>query len=192
VRLFIAIEFPEPLRRNTQAFARSVAKEIPDPQRQLRWVGENQLHLTLKFLGETPEEKLQPLAAALEEVAERFAPFSLGLGGLGSFGSRDHLRVIWLGMKEGSETAGKLAESVESACQELGFAPENRHFHPHITLARCKAGNCRTDLGALPAHVVETPLGSFIADHLALIKSTLTPDGPRYEILKRFPLKATG
>ncbi len=188
MRLFVAIEFPKDVAAKTSERVRALADVLKDPRGALRWVGPEQLHVTLKFLGETRDDKVPPLKSAIQDAASKHQPFSLELGGVGGFGGQDGYRVIWLGMGEGSEKAGKLADSVEAACEALGFARENRRFHPHVTLARCKTGSCRVEMKSLKPELTQDPVATFTVDHIALIQSTLTPSGPKYDVLDRFPL----
>ena len=135
MRLFVAIKFPDPLRREIAQWMQSLSHEIPDPKRRLHWVKEEQLHLTLKFLGQTEEDRLPRLSQALELAVKEHPCFSVSPAKVGHFGGR----VIWLGLKTGGEEVTKLAQSIEESCEALGFARESRHFHPHITLSRSKA-----------------------------------------------------
>jgi RNA 2',3'-cyclic 3'-phosphodiesterase len=92
------------------------------------------LHLTLRFLGNVESSGLAALASSLRKVA--FEPFELRLGKLGTFGRGKSVRVVWLGPEEGIDSLVDLAREVEARCAELGFAAEERPYHPHLTLAR--------------------------------------------------------
>jgi 2'-5' RNA ligase len=188
VRLFVAIEFPKDVSAKAIERISALAQVLKDPYGALRWVGREQLHVTLKFLGETREDKVSSLKSAIQDAASKHHPFSLELGGVGGFGGQDGYRVIWLGIGEGSEKAGKLTDSIEAACELLGVPRENRRFHPHVTLARCKTGSCRVDMKSLKPELTQTPVAVFPVDHIALIQSTLTPSGSKYDVLERFPL----
>ena len=117
----------------------------------LRWVPADNLHLTLRFLGNVEPERLERLAASLRGVS--FAPFGLGLDGVGSFGRSSAVRVVWLGVGEGQSQLASLAAEVEKRCADLGFEPEERPYNPHLTLARARdrGGAKLPDLPAPPA-----------------------------------------
>jgi 2'-5' RNA ligase len=184
MRLFIAINFPDSLRREMAQWVQSLAGAIPDPEHRLHWVKEEQLHLTLKFLGETREDRLPRLHQALKMAATDHPSFSLSLAKLGHFGGR----VVWLGLETGTQEVTKLAESIEEGCDALGFVRENRHFHPHITLARSKVNPGTIRLADLPPPIAQKTFGPLSVIEVGLIRSTLTPRGSAYETLERFPL----
>jgi 2'-5' RNA ligase len=186
MRLFTAIEFPEDVAQKTYDFLCSLAKEFDDPG--LRWVGRDQMHLTLKFLGEVDDAKVGPLGNSVKTAAAKLGSFGIQLQGIGGFGSRSAYRVIWLGTQQGAENAQKLAESIESVCEPLGFPRENRQFHPHVTLARCKTGSCRVALDTLKPELSQNLVAAFTVRQAALIRSTLTRRGAIYETLEEFPL----
>src|SRR4029077_9287004 len=112
VRLFVAIEFPQDVAGKAMERIGALSQVLKDPRGALRWVGREQLHVTLKFLGETRDDKIPSLQSAIQNVVSKHQPFSLELGGVGGFGGQDGYRVIWLGIGEGSEKAGKLAEAI--------------------------------------------------------------------------------
>ena len=186
MRLFVAIEFPNDVATKVSERMRALANVLKDPRSALRWVGREQLHVTLKFLGETRDDKVPSLKTSIQDALSKHRLFSLELGGVGGFGGQDGYRVIWLGIGEGAEKAGELANSIETACEPLGFPRENRRFHPHVTLARCKTGSCRVDRKSLKPDLTGNPVGTFRVDRVALIQSTLTPQGSKYAVLERF------
>jgi RNA 2',3'-cyclic 3'-phosphodiesterase len=191
VRLFIAIELPDHTKSEISALLESLGSALNDPHRALRWLKPSQFHLTLKFLGEAPEEALPNLQSALDQAAGRHIPFTLRLSGLGSFNQGPKLKVIWLGVEEGAAELSALAKELEEACEGAGFPREQRTYHPHLTLARAKMpfpvdafedGNRR---GSWPA-VGSVPVGA-----LALIQSVLTPRGPIYTPIHESKLKSS-
>jgi len=126
-RLFIAVDLPVPVKK--------ILSEIKQEFTGARWVGSNELHLTLRFLGDADDNQFAALKAALAPI--RFAPFPLTLCGLGRFPPGRHPHVLWVGM-ESSLPLAHLQQQVERAAIEAGFPPEERPFSPHITLARLK------------------------------------------------------
>jgi 2'-5' RNA ligase len=150
----------------------------------LRLVKPELVHVTIKFLGELPEEKVGHVTEALGRV--RFAPFPVRVLGMGAFPGRA-VRVVWLGLTGNFQ---ELYLNVEQALKHLGFAPEARGFSPHVTLARVARPNeeMNRQLGDRIADFSSSDLGSFTVDRFYLKKSTLTPGGPIYEDLAGFPL----
>lgn len=126
-RLFVAIDLPEEVKSLLSGFNR----ELPIA----RWVGTDELHLTLRFLGEVGEDTFSAIRSALSKVS--FASFPLTLCGVGHFPPRRHPRVLWVGM-EPCEPLLKLQQDVELALMDAGISPDDRPFSPHITLARLK------------------------------------------------------
>jgi len=183
MRLFIAIQIPQDLRQEIALWMKALAQLIPDPKGRLHWVKENQLHLTLKFLGETREDQVQPLRQALKAVAAVHAGFSMRLTKVGHFGGR----VVWLGIETGTKETAALAGSIEDGCQMLGFVRESRAFNPHITLARSKFNPGTLRLADLPHPITQKIFGPFTVFEVGLIQSTLTPQGAIYKTLEKFP-----
>ncbi|HXK34125.1 MAG TPA: RNA 2',3'-cyclic phosphodiesterase, partial [Dehalococcoidia bacterium] len=189
LRLFVAVELPAAAR---EALARTAgamrAAGIGDG---LRWVRPEGIHITLKFLGATPARQADEVAAALRRVAARGRPLQLQPGGLGSFGGRRSMRVVWLGIGGETDALAALAASVDEAVSPFGFEPERRPFAAHLTLARVREAAPPDERARLHAALaaVETPaVAAFIAGHLSLMRSTLSPSGARYEALATFRL----
>jgi len=176
MRLFIAIEFPPEITERLSQAASSL------PPRGLALVKEENLHLTLKFLGEVEEDKLPSIISALEGC--RSPPFPVSVKGVGAFPSERSVRVVWAGV-EGKGLV-ELAGCVESALEKIGFQKEVRPFTGHITLARAKA---KADVRGFLARFRDFDFGSCTISRLVLKKSTLTPKGPIYEDLHALELR---
>jgi 2'-5' RNA ligase len=131
MRLFVAVNFPLRLRRKIARLCRPLDEAgIPGS-----WVEPDQVHLTLKFIGETPATQVEPLSDALEEVAARFRPFALRFGPIGAFPSPRRPRVVWLGV-EATPELRFIKDDLERRLGELGIEREERPYQPHITLGR--------------------------------------------------------
>ncbi len=176
-RLFIAIDLPEELK---QKFG-TIKKRFDLPQ--ARWVKEENLHLTLKFLGDVEKEKIKKINFTLEKLTRNFPVFSLRTAEFGAFPNLNKARVLWVDVKEGKETVQKLAALIENKLSKIGFEKEKRSFEPHITLARLKK----------PVPVSFWPSidwsYSFEVNQVILFESFLKPTGPIYTPLNAFPLK---
>ena len=178
MRCFVAVELPSPMREEIGRLQSRIATA------GLRLVKSELVHVTIKFLGELPEEDVGPVTEALGKVT--FAPFPVRVSGMGAFPGRA-IRVVWLGLAGNFQ---ELYRKVEQALKPLGFAPEARGFSPHATLARVARPNEEMNrrLGDRIADFSSSDLGSFTVDRFYLKKSTLTPGGPIYEDLAGFPL----
>ena len=184
VRLFIAISFPPSLR---QAIASATA-----PMRRaastVAWVSEERLHLTLKFLGEVDEDRVQPLADALRGVGRGHRRLSLRVGGLGAFPTLRQPRVIWMGVERESRLE-LLRHDIEAACDGLGYQVEGRAFRPHVTLGRARDGLAAEEARALATAARAISYGEMMDVHsIDLMASERVPDGPRYRVVAAAPL----
>lgn len=175
VRAFFAVEVP-----TTEAI-RGLLGSLRATGERLKVVTSENLHLTLKFLGEVPEAQVEGLAAALEAACRGHGPISVTVAGTGAFPQWSSPRVLWLGVEEGGGLVA-LANVLEERCLPLGFPPEGRPFSPHLTIARVKEGNPRSAVAKLRDHQGDT-FASFVVDKVKLKKSTLRPGGPLYEDL---------
>jgi len=179
-RLFVAIDLPEEVKRGMAG----ISGNLPGA----RWVPGNQLHLTLRFIGEADEALFQAIETALAGV--RGASFSLALKGVGHFPPGKHPRVLWVGMEESGPLL-ELQHVVESALAAAGIAPEERRFSPHITLARLK----ETPAAAVAG--VEERFGAFRTEpfpvrEFHLYSSTLAREGAIHKREASYPLVAGG
>lgn len=176
-RLFIAIRPPEAIR--------DLLIDAMDDGPELRWVGDEQLHLTLRFVGEVERPLANDLAAALSRL--RSGRFELRLCGLGRFDQRNG-GALWAGV-EPKQPVAALAAKVERACQEVGLEPERRAFHPHITLARWKGRSSRA-ADALVEQTRGLSSEPFAVDRFVLYESHLSRHGPHYEEVADYRLLA--
>ena len=155
----------------------------------VRPVKSNQLHLTLKFLGEVTDAQLGAIKQVIQTI--EFPSFDISLEGMGCFPNLNYIRVAWIGMKEGSENLKQLAELVEGKLNPIGFPREKRRFSPHLTLARIKKlrNSDKKQLTTIIQNSKTIHIGVQLIDELILKKSTLTPKGAIYENLLVVPLK---
>ena len=179
IRCFVAVDLPEGMHEDIRRIQERIATN------GLRLVRPELVHVTLKFLGDVPAEKVDRIAKALQEV--NVPPFSAQIKGMGAFTGRS-IRVVWLGL-EGDFSS--LYQQVEQAMSSFGFEREARGFSPHLTLGRVSHPSTEMTRLLAPkiAALSDTNLGSFTVDHFALKKSTLTRGGPIYDNLACFPLQ---
>ena len=187
LRLFVAIDLPEDVRE-------SLGRLQTDLRRHdlsgLRWTRPQGVHLTLKFLGETPASSLAAIEAALARAVSGMPSFRLALGAPGTFGNRRGPRVLWVDVEGELQPLQQLQAAIERELAAAGFAPEERGFSPHLTLARVpqppRPGLAERVGRALEA--VASPRGEFEATELLLMRSKLQPGGAVYSRVAAFPL----
>jgi 2'-5' RNA ligase len=187
-RVFVAIELPAAVRRRLIEHINRLRSTMPDVRAS--WSREENLHLTLKFLGDTPLPKVQALAQAAQRAASGVQPFEIILGGCGAFPSRGLPRVLWVGI---ADPTGKLAElhrMLEGECAKAGFPREVRPFHPHLTIARMRNPHNSRDLEAIHKEIGFEPEAVF-ASELAVIRSELRSEGSRHTVISRCSFLST-
>ena len=171
MRAFIAVSIPPDLRKEISKLQQKL------PPKGVRPAKPENLHITLKFLGEVDSQALQKAKQLLSEV--EFSPFEISLQGTGAFPSEHHAKVIWAGCR--SDELGMLAEKVGSALAPIGFKSEK--FSAHITIARVKG---KAQLEKFFSETKGAEIGKFKANSFELMKSTLAPEGPVYESIGTF------
>ncbi len=174
-RLFVAIRPPERIR--------DLLIDAMDDSPALRWVGDDQLHLTLRFIGEVERPLADDVVAALARV--RFPAFELAVKGVGRFEQRNG-GALWAGVEPRAPVA-ELSAKVERACVAAGLAPERRAFHPHITLARWNRRNAEAVIAFERRHA-DLASSPFTVGEFILFESHLSRHGPHYKIVTAFPL----
>ncbi len=178
MRAFVAVSPPLEVR---EALA-GAARELPVVG-EVRWIRPENVHLTLKFLGDVSREDLPRIAGALEQVSLRHGPFEAGLSSFGGFPSARRARILWAGIGEGSEPLRALARDVEASLEPLGFEREDRAYVPHLTLGRARGRPV-----ALEAVETPSPIPGFRVRSVELVESVLGGGGPTYSTLATYPL----
>ncbi len=180
MRLFVAMDIPEDVRRSLA----SLAANLRTTCRNASWVRIEDLHITLKFIGETSAEKTEMIKTALAAIPCR-TPISISFHGLGFFPNERRPRVLWAGIEAGSELTA-LAAAVETALHPLGIAPEERSFSPHLTLARFDTPRGLDALHAAIEKAGPIEFGATTAKEFHLYQSVLKPGGAEYTRLATF------
>lgn len=189
LRLFCAIELPPEVRARAAGYAAGLRARAPEVRAS--WEREEKLHLTLKFFGDTEEDRVQALTEALERAASLINPFELVLHGTGAFPPSGSPRVLWLGVSEPSGLLNKLHEQVEDECSRRGFARERKRFNPHLTIARLRSPEGARRIAALHKGM-DFETEAFSVTEIVLIKSLLGPQGSSYTKLSHHKLKSEG
>jgi 2'-5' RNA ligase len=186
MRTFIAIELEPDLRRPLI----KLLNEVLPPSRDVRWCTQNQLHVTLKFLGEVRADQLPQVCAAAQTASAQVPPFSLRIKGLGGFPSPRSPRVLWCGVDDPTGSCRRWVELADPLFARLGFTPESRAFTPHITLGRSRgpAGGrvLREALETAPPPETEP----MTVRQIIVFESRLLPTGAEYTPLATLPLAA--
>ncbi len=182
VRTFVALTVPESLVVAVRRIQGRARIELP---RGLRWTRPEQAHMTLAFLGDVPAERLGDLAAIVRDVASGFAPFEVQVSSIGGFPRAQRPRVIWAGVA--GEPVPIFSELHERLWERIApikprTKPEDRPFHPHITLARVPGPQPPKLAGWMEKHA-DWDFGPWPVSEVALIRSVLTPSGPNYETI---------
>jgi len=184
IRAFLAIELPDALRPGLT----QVQGEFKRSRADVRWVPVGNIHLTLKFFGNVPEDEIEALAQAARQAAAQAAPLQLQVTIAGAFPSPNAPRVVWLGLGGDLLPLTRLYYGLEKAFTALGYLPEGRAFNPHLTLGRVKSPANRERLARLLAQLPPLNWPPFTVKELVLFQSVLSPQGSKYTPLQVIPL----
>ena len=185
IRSFLAFELPEEIK----GVLSRVSEELKKSPLDVRRVKTENIHLTVVFLGNVPEEHISPVSEAAEEVCQRYSPFNVSLKGAGVFGSKKRPRVLWIGLEGDMERMSCFRDDLQKGLAIFGIKQEKRRFRPHLTLGRFRKdsrADARLDEflssnGDLTSPVC--PVGE-----LFLFRSDLNPGGAVYSKMKSWPL----
>ncbi|MEA3329041.1 MAG: RNA 2',3'-cyclic phosphodiesterase [Candidatus Omnitrophota bacterium] len=176
MRAFIAIEIP----RDVKSELSQIIDTLRSSQADVKWVKPQDVHLTLKFLGNIDQSRLKEIQNILDRVAKTENSFEMSMEDLSAFPNPSFPRVIWTGLKQGSQNTLDLAKKIECELAKIGFAKEKRPFHPHLTLGRLRSPKNRDKLSVLLSSTTFKSQSRIKVTHLNLIQSTLTPTGSIY------------
>ncbi len=188
VRLFIACEVPEDVKQDIGKVIETLRGRSGSA---VRWIRPEGVHVTLKFLGEVPTKKLPSVKLAIQEAVVGHSPFELEFSNIGTFGGREGLRIMWVGIAGDVLRLEALVRAVNAALAVVGFEPERRPFRPHLTL-----GRVRDEIPTRQRAEIEVAVGkmavpgtSWRTTQVSLMRSRLTSAGASYEVLATFPLR---
>jgi 2'-5' RNA ligase len=178
MRLFIALPIPPAVEEELGR----IISLLREKGGRVKWVEPQNIHLTVRFLGDTEERLVKNLSALIDATAAEYEPVETAIDRLGAFPNLRRPRVLWAGLSENTEVLAQLAGRVELAVRKLRFKKEPKRFQPHLTLGRVKDP---TTLEALTTYLQEFTLEAIPVtfDRLTLFKSTLTPQGTIYDRL---------
>ncbi|MGQ9824209.1 MAG: RNA 2',3'-cyclic phosphodiesterase [Desulfotomaculales bacterium] len=190
LRLFWAVNLPPAIKARLAA----LQEKLKEARADAKWVEEENLHLTLQFLGNVEASRVSAILAGMQSTVGNFPAFRLRISGLGFFPDARRPRVLWAGTAGDLSSLRQLQKLVEKANLSFGFGPEKREFSPHLTLARLRSPR---GLGPLIKKVEESKdaaadLGELAVSSVDLMKSELGPRGPAYTLLGAAGLNPAG
>jgi 2'-5' RNA ligase len=190
IRTFIAVEADPSIRKSAAALIDRLRQSAAD----VKWVAPENLHLTVKFLGDVNADDVAAVCEAVERSVAEVSPFELDFGGAGAFPNLRRPQTIWLGVREGNERMANLADRVERALKRFGFRRETRQFRSHLTLGRMRrdgGGPGGRELAELLAQFADYEAGRMPVEEIVVFSSQLERTGPIYEAMRRAPLGGT-
>jgi len=182
VRAFLGIDIKEP---ELLSKIMNVQRKLNSDAAKMKLVEIENIHYTIRFLGDTPLEKIDEIKKHLERV--KFDPFDIEVAGVGAFPNTYRPRIIWVGAKLNEEHITNLKLAIDKSLRELGYHLEKRKFTPHATIARVKYVKDAIHLSASLDELAESSIGMMTVSEVTMKKSTLTPTGAIYENLWHIP-----
>ncbi len=190
VRSFIAISLPEDIVKRLAQQVASIKEVVP--RDVIRWVQEDNIHLTLKFLGNVPSNDLKEIANSIQRLAARHAAFAFEVVSFGCFPNLNSPRTLWIDIREPSGALSSLQSDLEDELAGLGFPRERRRYHPHLTIGRVKRNVHRDAITALAESLTQVKVGRIgvvqVRD-IRLMRSDLHPTGAVYSQLSAAALE---
>ena len=184
IRSFVSIDLDD---EKVLSQVESITSSLSSLGGDLKPVERENIHLTLKFLGNVSAAKLDEIKSALVQVT--FPPFSLEIKGAGAFPNLKRMNVVWVGVGEGWSQIVLIFEQTEKLLHQLGFSRETRPFSPHITIARVKSGRKRDEIAAFLGHLTDESFGTLNVESVRLKQSVLSSSGPKYSTLYEVPAR---
>lgn len=176
IRSFIAIELSGEIKEELAGLIETLRSSGAD----VKWVKAENIHLTLKFLGHIPTEKIERIKGVLDDAASKSRAFRINLSGVGAFPKLSYPRVIWVGISTGEDNVKEIYNSLEGKLEGEGFQKEQRPFSAHLTIGRVRSPKNRQNLKSSIEGLKFSSGKSLDVDHITLFQSTLTPHGPIY------------
>ena len=188
-RVFCAIDFPQVIREEVMAHSLRLRRAVPDSQAS--WSRLDNIHLTIKFLGETPQSRVELLSRAAANATEGHGSFPIRVGGSGVFPTRGDPKVLWIGIEDLKGRLAELYMRLEDECAKAGFKEDARPFHPHLTVARLRKPRHARTLASAHKGMEFEPVEITVSE-LLVIRSKLSSEGSRYTVISRHRLDLPG
>ena len=187
IRTFVAVQLPQEIHRRLAKIARTLGESRAD----VKWVSEENFHITMKFLGPVEQDRMDDVLKAVESSSSGLSPFDLRLVGLGAFPRIANPSVIWAGVSEGTQELQTLAGRLEDSLERAGFPRESRKFSAHVTLGRTRSTRGAEQLGASIERLRNEEIGHFTVRRIAVMRSDLRPSGPIYTPIADFEMEGS-
>jgi 2'-5' RNA ligase len=188
MRCFIAIDMPDDIRAELADLQKELAGKVDIRKGDVKWVEPESMHLTLKFLGEVPDNQIVEICNITKEVASRYKGFDFAVREAGSFGGRS-ARILWVGAGSECPELLELQQDLEDELADAGWPKEGRQFSGHLTLCRIRNSKAGEKLGRLIEEYKDYDLGTVHAGSITVFESQLTPQGPLYTPLGNYKLQ---
>ncbi|MHC4157569.1 MAG: RNA 2',3'-cyclic phosphodiesterase [Planctomycetota bacterium] len=188
MRVFVAIDVDDEIKKALGDLQERLRNSVDIKKGDVKWVRPENVHLTLKFLGEIKDEKVVEVCNIVESVASRHKGFELDIESVGYFGGGS-ARVLWVGTGVGSDNLRQLAEELEQELASAGWPRENRKFSSHLTLCRIRNSSAGAKLAQMSEDYKDFKLGIVSADSVLVYQSQLRPTGPIYTRLGSYKLQ---
>jgi 2'-5' RNA ligase len=187
IRTFIAVDLDKVVRQRTIA----LQETLKESGTEVKWVGPENLHVTLLFLGEVDEREVPEVCRLVAETAGEHPKFTMSVESSGGFPNSLRPRIVWVGVGAGTQELCSIHDDLETAFLNLGFRREDRKYSPHITLGRVKSDRPTESLATALAQQAGWKGGEIQVTELLVMGSKLTPEGPEYTVLSRAKLGKT-
>jgi 2'-5' RNA ligase len=188
MRVFIAIDIDEVIKQDLADLQRELQGKADIKKGDAKWGNPDDIHLTLKFLGEIKDAQAVEVCNITKDVAGRHARFDIDVQTVGHFGGKS-ARVLWVGSGHGCEELLQLQQDLEEQMALAGWPEEGREFSAHLTLCRVRNSKAGFKLAQLAEEYKDFKLGTMPAEAVSVYQSQLTPSGPVYTVLGRYELK---
>lgn len=182
-RSFIAVELDDEIRERLVR----VQERLENTGGDLKMVEPENIHLTLRFLGDVSRSKLRAVEDVLNDISYP-DPFEIQVSSLGVFPNPSYIRVVWAGVDDGSEELKSIRSEIDQGLSGIGISSDDKDFTPHYTIARVKSGKAKEKIRSLVENNSDRKWGEYVADEIDLMKSELTSEGPIYSTLETFEL----
>lgn len=185
MRCFIAIDMPEDIKRSISDFISKIDHKI----KGIRWVLPENIHLTLKFLGELEDNQIKEVKKKISDISSNHSNFDINISKIGGFPTLKKPNILWIGIEE-SENLKALYDDIENSLLEIGFEKEDRKFSPHLTIGRVKDKRDIDSVIKAIASFQNFYFGTAKVNEILLMRSILKPSGAEYSKIEIFNLKA--
>lgn len=183
MRTFIAVEIPDNVKKEISNFILKTSVELG--KNKIKWVEEDNIHITLKFLGEVNSNLCKEISQQLLTIAAETKKFNISLQSLGVFPNISSARVLWVDVKENNNELKLLSQMIEDKLLSFNIPKECRHYQPHLTLGRVKTLVEKDKISSFLTKYKNINFGTAEIDHITFFESILSPQGPEYKVISR-------